>query len=283
MKVLGNDEPILIWGAERAFQIQLLAALARVGSDVLGLISDPQGKKIVDQFHPKNTLGPEIPESFSGHLLWAPGKELFSNTPLHQESLNELSQLNSLRKNNSRIKNFFWLLPQAAHSQLPSELHQDKILFFPSLVGFGDQFVFETLLDEILKNGLWNTDIEGEFLSIFDAISFTLSFLKSTDKDLKIWANGHPLKPFQVNSGFAELKEDSPLFGFIKSSLSSLFQKKTKLSALSYDKPKEIPLALEVFPTVLTSWERFFRDSSRIYKSTQDEEVLLHFRPTQTP
>src|SRR6187431_3025961 len=101
MKDLDTDQPLLLWGAERPFQLQLLAGLTRLGMDVMGLCENAEGKKLVDRLHPKSQEGLSIPSDFYGLILWAPKEELFSNSKLCAESLKDLEKIREQRKTHS--------------------------------------------------------------------------------------------------------------------------------------------------------------------------------------
>ncbi|MEZ4814652.1 MAG: hypothetical protein R3A80_05535 [Bdellovibrionota bacterium] len=290
MQVLGTDRPLLLWGAERAFQIQLLAGLGRLGMDVFSLTDGEEGKKLVDQIHPKNAAELQIPKDFEGILLWAPSTELFSNSALSPESLGEIQNVDQQTQNNPRIEKCILLLPQEAFKQKLSLSEENKskfhFIYFPTLLGFGDKNIFDQLLVLFLDTTVKHTGLNGSFLSIFDAVSFVLSFLKLKDKAESIWIEGTPISETAIRMGFNEISNDSTLRNFLGLLQYSYKKIIKKLPALSYketQRPTEVPLALEIFPTVLTPWERFFRDSYRIYTQTQDSQLLLHFRPTKTP
>jgi hypothetical protein len=48
-------------------------------------------------------------------------------------------------------------------------------------------------------------------------------------------------------------------------------------------KPQHIPSDKEVFPTLLTPWKRFLKESIRVYENTKDGNILLHFPPSRAP
>ena len=290
MQVLGTDRPLLLWGAERAFQIQLLAGLGRLGMDVFSLTDGEEGKKLVDQIHPKNAAELQIPKDFEGILLWAPSTELFSNSALSPESLGEIQNVDQQTQNNPRIEKCILLLPQEAFKQKLSLSEENKskfhFIYFPTLLGFGDKNIFDQLLVLFLDTRVQSNGLEGEFLSTFDAVSFVLSFLKLKNKTKSIWIEGTPISENAILTGFNEISNGgalSNLFGSLQYSYQKLRGKLPEFSHKKTQRPNEVPVALDIFPTVLTPWERFFRDSYRIYTQTQDSQLLLHFRPTKTP
>lgn len=280
MRVLGNDTPLLLWRAERPFQIQLLAALGRLGADVSAL-SAPEGKALVDQIHPKNYVALEVPMEFEGSLIWAPDTELFSNSKLSAKSLKELNEIAEIVKSDSRIKEGYLVLPHAAHSQVKFDTKKLRILYVPTLVGFGDKNIFDKLFDQIQNTGIAGRSIDGELLSLFDAISLCISYLKLEKAPHEVWATGHSISTEALELGFEEV-EDSFL-GPLKYIASKLLKKDARFLHQNTSKPENIEVTMEIFPTVLSPWERFFRDSYRIYQATPDSALLLHFRPTKTP
>lgn len=288
MQVLGNNRPLLLWGAERPFQLQLLAGLGRLGMDVFALTNGGEGKKLVDTLHPKNSDSLEIPESFEGNLIWAPQDELFSNSELTKESQQELSNVLVLGEFNPRIEKCFILLPQNSFKYVEST-HLEKslsskaqFLFFPTVLSFGDKNILDGYFNQLLDSGLRGDALEGEFLSIFDAISMSLGFIKLKENQKKLWVKGAGIPKESIEKGFEEAKT-AGLLGSLQNMLKQVVGKKTQFTYQNTQAPKDIPLALDLFPTVLTPWERFFRDSFRIYQQTQDSGLLLHFRPTKSP
>lgn len=277
MEVLGNDEELLVWGADRPFQIQLIAAFDRLGNRALGLVENEDGKKKLDQFHPKNSLGLDIPSHFSGTLIWAPPSELFSNTPLSSDSLNEISKIKSAISD-QKIK-CLWLIPHSAQDQVDLSTPRHMTLLMPALVGFGDAHVFDTLLEDNLGTNFLKHEITGEYLSIFDAVSFCLSMVRAPNTPSIIWAPGHSLKEEDLLHSLEELTQDKTFKKWIQ----KMSPIKKKFSQKTVPQTTNSTNALEVFPTTLTPWQRFLRDSFRIYNSTADSRVLLHFRPTKTP
>jgi hypothetical protein len=278
MQVLDTDKSFLIWGAERPFQIQLLAGMARLGLDVLALSENDEGKKLVDRIHPKNKLGLEIPDFFEGTILWAPTEELFSNSKLGKNSLEDLSKLNFARKKN--VQKLMLLLPQSVYGE---SFGSDFEMYFPTLVGFGDKNVFDKNLDLALRSGVKGSDLEGEFISLFDAASFVLSALKSKAVPKKLWVKGSKINKINFEKGLAEIssmKLLTPISHFVQKISGKLPHFEHEESPFP---STNVVIANEHFPTVLTPWERFFRDSYRIYKSTPDSELLLHFRPSKGP
>lgn len=282
MRVLGTELPLLLWRAERPFQIQLLAALGRLGNSVTAICA-PEGKALVDQIYPKNYSELKIPNEFEGALIWAPETELFSNSQLSAETLSELESILELVKKESRIEKCYLLLPHSAHSQLKIPQEKFKTIFFPTLVGFGDKNIFDKLLEQILSTGILGKELKGELLSVFDAISLSISYFKLEKAPVEVWVKGKEITTECLSNGFKEIEivgsSLRPLnFIFLK-----LFKKEALFEIQNTEKPANILEALDIFPTSLTPWERFFRDSYRIYTSTPDSTLLLHFRPTKTP
>lgn len=288
MQVLGTNRSLLLWGAERPFQLQLLAGLGRLGMDVFALTNGGEGKKLVDTLHPKNSDTLEIPESFEGNVIWAPQNELFFNSELTEESKQELSNVLILCEFNPRIEKCFVLLPQNALHYVEST-HLDKglsskaqYLYFPTLLSFGDKNILDGFFNQLLDSGLRADALKGEFLSIFDAVSMSLGFFKLKDNQKQLWAKGVEITKDSIEKGFEEAARAGVL-GTLQNLFKQVAGKKTHFSYQNAELTKDIPLALDLFPTVLTPWERFFRDSYRIYQQTQDSGLLLHFRPTKSP
>lgn len=285
MQILDAKRPLLLWGAERPFQLQLLAGLGRLGMDVFALTNGPEGKKLIDQIHPKNSEKLEVPENFEGQLIWAPSDELFSNSTLSRASMDELQTLLKIVAENVRIEKCFFFLPQSSYSEF-SELIVDNnkahALFFPPLLSFGDKNILDGILNQLLDSGIRATPVEGDFLSVFDAISMSLGLIQQKEKQTKLWAVGQPLMKKSIIDGFAEAPQ-AGLLGSMQNIISKVLGEKNNYLFEHSTKPAGVIEALEVFPTVLTPWERFFRDSYRIYLQTEDSGLLLHFRPTKSP
>jgi len=288
MQVLGTNRPLLLWGAERPFQLQLLAGLGRLGMDVFALTNGGEGKKLVDTLHPKNSDSLEIPESFEGNVIWAPQNELFFNSELTEESKQELSNVLILCEFNPRIEKCFVLLPQNAFKYV-EDTHLEKslsskaqFLYFPALLSFGDKNILDGFFDQLLDSGLRGDALDGEFLSIFDAVSMTLGFVKLKENQKKLWAKGVDISKDAIEKGFEEAAKAGAL-GALQNLFKRATGRRTQFSYQTAKLPEDIPLALDLFPTVLTPWDRFFRDSYRIYQQTQDSGLLLHFRPTKSP
>lgn len=285
MQILGSKKPLLLWGAERPFQLQLLAALGRLGMDVFALTEGIEGKKLIDQIHPKNSDKLEIPDTFDGHVIWAPSIELFSNSKLSELSNKDLSAFLKATEENPKIEKCFLLLPQNSYSELSrlQNLSQkNHALFFPTLLSFGDKNVLDGLFNQLLDSGLREATLEGNFLSIFDAVSMSLALIQRQDSPAKLWAKGQSIPQESLLEGFAEVPK-AGLLGSIQNFIQKIAGHKNQFDFENTTRPAEIAEALDVFPTVLTPWERFFRDSYRIYQQTEDSGLLLHFRPTKSP
>lgn len=282
MRILGTDVPLLLWGAERPFQIQLLAAMVRLGTNVTALCA-PEGKVLVDQIYPKNYSELKIPNEFEGALIWAPETELFSNSELSPRTLTELHSLVEIVKTNSKINECFLLLPQAAYSQIEIPPSKFRAIYFPTVVGFGDKNIFDKLLDQVLKTGILGKGPEGELLSLFDAISLAVSYFKSEKAPSQVWASGQHISPDSLTTGFHEIEIVGSALRPLHFVLLKLLRQEARFEIQNTKTPENVALAMDLFPTVLTSWERFFRDSYRIYVTTPESTLLLHFRPTKTP
>ena len=281
MHNLDTDRPLLLWGAERPFQLQLLAGLLRLGLDVLALEETSEGKTLIDRIHPKNKEGLQVLEDFEGLLLWAPSKELFFNAALSENSLLDFKKLLGQKK--ASTQKIVALLPQIAFGQIEA----DHEIYFPALVGFGDENVFDKNLDLTLRSGITGDEIPTELLSIFDAVSFVLSAVKSKELPNRLWIQGSKIEKTSLEKGFKEITNQGALLNAI-APLSYYYQKMSgkipqfKIHSVS-KVPSQVILANDFFPTTLSTWERFLRDSYRIYKTTPDSEILLHFRPTKSP
>ncbi len=280
MKVLDNDSAYFLWGAERPFQIQLLAGLGRLGMDVLAASTTADGKKLVDQFYPKGKDSTEVPEDFQGTILWAAPTELFSNSTLSYDSMKELEGLIEM----STKHKIFAMLPQSSYPETKSLFDgpNRNAIYLPCVVGFGDQNVFEKTLAFAQETGNKTSQIQGEFLSTFDAVALVLSALKAPKLPTLLWVQGSTLEEKSIQDGLQEI-EDSGALGSLQYLYKKMTGKTPHFAATQSLLPANVQLANEFFPTVLTPWARFFRDAYRIYKSTPDAGVLLHFRPGKTP
>jgi len=278
-----NEESLLLWRADSPFVLQVLAALRRVGRDVATLVRDEAGLKKVSPMQPKTKIGAEIPSAFEGKILWAPEREIFSNSPLSQNSLEELKKLCAhgqplviVSSQNS--------CEQILHEVAPLPLH--KVLFFPALVGFGDQNFFESLFENILDSHSFAELPQGAVMSLSDAVSYTLSTLLNQKTKLlpsKIWCEGVNVSAQDIEAGFADfgrVKTQSRIGKKIKTLLG---KNKEWTIAETRQAPIGIAKASEVFPSQLTPWKRFFRDSLRIYQNAPDGMLLLHFPPSRAP
>jgi hypothetical protein len=166
-------------------------------------------------------------------------------------------------------------------------IEADHEIYFPALVGFGDENVFDKNLDLTLRSGITGDEIPTELLSIFDAVSFVLNAVKSKELPNRLWIQGSKIEKTSLEKGFKEITNQGALLNAI-APLSYYYQKMSgkipqfKIHSVS-KVPSQVTLANDFFPTTLSTWERFLRDSYRIYKTTPDSEILLHFRPTKSP
>ena len=277
-----ESENLLIWAAEEAFSLQLLAALCRIGKTVQPLARNQEGLKKVSTVHPKVKTQESFAEFQEGKILWAPTRELFSNAPLSNTSTEELKTLLSKKRP---------LIIASSHnsfSQLKdfhSERHL-KILYFPALMGFGDENFFESLLESILDSHSFADLPSQNMMALKDAISLMLSLVldKSNQFPSQIWCEGNPLSPDEIIEGLSDFQKIKVQNTFSKKMRDLLGKnKKWEIQNPLHEKPQNLASHAEVFPTLLTPWKRFLKESIRVYENTKDGNILLHFPPSRAP
>jgi hypothetical protein len=281
-----ESENLLVWAAEEAFSLQLLAALCRIGKDVQPLARTKEGHQKVSSLHPKVKIIEKISDLETdfkeSKILWAPEKELFSNSPLSENSFNELETLVSLKKK---------LIIASSHNSFQqlktfqSQTHL-TVLYLPALVGFGDENFFESIFESILDSDSY-TDLPSQnLLSLKDAASLILSLVLDKDKKFptQIWCEGIPLFQNEIIEGLQDYKKINPQNVIVKKLRDFLGKnKKWEIQEALLQKPQHIPSHKEIFPTLLTPWKRFFKESFRVYETTRDGNLLLHFPPSRAP
>jgi hypothetical protein len=281
-----ESENLLIWAAEEAFPLQLLAALCRIGKTVQPLARDKEGHQKVSSIHPKVKIIDKISDLETdlkeGKILWAPEKELFSNTPLSKNSILELETLVSSKRK------FIIATSHNSYEQIKNFESKDclTVLYLPALIGFGDQNFFESILESILDSSTY-TDLPSQnLLSLKDAASLMLSLVLDKDKKFpsQIWCEGSTLAAAEVVEGLEDYKKLSPQNIVAKKFRDFLGKnKKWEIQNTLLPKPSHIANDKEVFPTLLTPWKRFFKESFRVYETTRDGNLLLHFPPSRAP
>ena len=277
-----ESENLLIWAAEEAFSLQLLAALCRIGKSVQPLARNKDGHQRVSSIHPKVKIIEKISEIEEGKLIWAPEKELFSNSPLSTQSIEELEKLYSLKRE---------LIVASSHNSLEQvkslQSHKHiKVIYFPALVGFGDQNFFESIFESILDSNSYADLPSQNIISLKDAASLMLSLVLDKDKKFpsEIWCEGTSLSPSEITEGLKDYKTVTPQNALIKKVKDLMGKnKKWEIQETLKLKPQHIPSDKEVFPTLLTPWKRFFKESFRVYETTRDGNLLLHFPPSRAP
>jgi hypothetical protein len=281
-----ESENLLVWAAEEAFSLQLLAALCRIGKAVQPLARSKEGHQKVSSLHPKVKIIEKIsdlePDFKEAKILWAPENELFSNSPLSKKSINEVETLISLKKK---------LIIASSHNSFEqlkafqSQTHL-TVLYLPALVGFGDENFFESIFESILDCDSYTDLPSQKLLSLKDAASLMLSLVLDKDKKFptQIWCEGIPLFQNEIIEGLQDYKKVSPQNIIVKKLRDFLGKnKKWEIQEPLLQKPQNIPSHKEIFPTLLTPWKRFFKESFRVYETTRDGNLLLHFPPSRAP
>lgn len=276
LQVIDNEQPVVLWAAEEPFMFQLMAALRKMGKDVQPQARTEVGKARIMEVNPKVKVPEALPQNYKGVILWAPKKELFTDSPLDESSMVELQQIAT---QNTHV---VAALPQRAFAQVLN-VARVKFLFFPTVVGFGDENLFENTLRNILKSKVVDPHGFPKAISIPDAVSFfatgAMSLRNFEKLPNKTWVEGIEPTLEDFSEGFNEAGTVRTIPSFVEKIISK-FSKKSP--AVPNAQPTaEVALAKDFFPVSLTPWKRFFRDSWRIYNAAPEGKPLLHFPPSR--
>ncbi len=286
---LDKQVDIHIFGAERPFLLQCMAAFLRLGRHVEALCLSEEAQQLISKLSPKYKLIKSINDdqlkNISGRLIWAPQDALFKNETLNE---NELSEIVGIDKNYSG--KIILCLPHSSFEQIqtqPPFKNEVTCLYFPPLVGFGDNNYFSALLNSILECASFDNPPTSLMLSFYDAISIVVSvngFVKNP-KFNNYWIEGTVLEGKHIEAGFEDFKKTKA------NSLQFIFRKMLQKDKYQYalQEARKNPSKEKVcdhndyIPSGYTPWIRFLRDAYRTYQSTPAGQTVLHFMPIKGP
>ena len=286
---LDKQVDIHIFGAERPFLLQCMAAFLRLGRHVEALCLSEEAQQLISKLNPKCKLlkstDDDLIKNISGRLIWAPEQALFKNEALNK---NELSEIEGIDKNYSG--KIILCLPHSSFEQIqtqPPFKNEVACLYFPPLVGFGDNNYFSALLNSIIECGSFDNPPSTKMLSFYDAISIVVSvngFLKNPKLN-NYWIEGLSLDSEHIEAGFQDYKKTKA------NSLQFVFRKMLQKDKYQYtlqearkNPNKEIIFDHQDYiPSGYTPWIRFLRDAYRTYQSTPSGQTVLHFMPIKGP